>query len=137
MTGTPAPAEAADLIHLLTSQLGVTQSQAEGGSGAIFQAAKQNLSAEDFSTVAKAVPGIDKMMDAAPKAKKASDALGGVSSLLGNGSGKLGTMANLASSFQQLGLSGDMVGRFTPIILNYVKQNGGKYAMELLKGALL
>jgi hypothetical protein len=137
MAGTPAFAEEKGLVDLLSSQLGVTQTQAEGGAGSIFSLAKQNLSTEDFSTVAKAVPGIDKMMDAVPKADKSSGALGGLSSMLGGSSGKLGKMASLAGSFEKLGLSSDMIGQFTPIIFNYVKEKGGDYAMKLLKGALL
>jgi hypothetical protein len=46
-------------------------------------------------------------------------------------------MAGLTSSFEKLGLSGDMVNKFTPIILDYVKNQGGEHAMNLLKGALL
>jgi len=45
-------------------------------------------------------------------------------------------MAALTGSFKKLGLSGDMVGKFTPIILDYVKTQGGEYVMNLLKGAL-
>ncbi|RPJ81223.1 MAG: DUF2780 domain-containing protein, partial [Deltaproteobacteria bacterium] len=41
------------------------------------------------------------------------------------------------SSFQKLGLSGDMVGKFMPIIYGYVKEKGGEKLMESLKQALL
>jgi hypothetical protein len=123
------------LVDLLSSQLGVTKDQAEGGAGSIFQLAKQNLNVEDFSSIAKAVPGIDQMIGAAPKVEGSSSSLGGISSMMG--SNKLGGMAGLTSSFEKLGLSGDMVSRFTPIILDYVKNKGGEHAMNLLKGALL
>ncbi|MBN1277291.1 MAG: DUF2780 domain-containing protein [Deltaproteobacteria bacterium] len=124
------------LIGLLSSQLGVTEGQAEGGAGSIFQAARQNLSIEDFSKVAGAVPGIDRMLGAAPKLEGSSGTLGGLSSMVGGSSGKLGGMAALTGSFEKLGLSGDMVGKFTPVILDYVKTQGGEYVMDLLKGAL-
>jgi len=123
------------LVGLLSSQLGVTKDQAEGGAGSIFQLAKQSLSVEDFSSIAKAVPGIDQMMGAAPKMVGSSSSLGNISSMMG--SNKLGGMAGLTSSFEKLGLSGEMVNRFTPIILDYVKNKGGEHAMNLLKGALL
>jgi len=132
------PVHAGDpgLVGLLSSQLGVTEDQAEGGAGSIFQSAKQNLSVEDFSKVAGAVPGIDSMLGAAPKPEGGSGSLGGLSSMLGGSSSKLGGMAALTGSFKKLGLSGDMVGKFTPIILDYVKTQGGGYVMNLLKGAL-
>ena len=134
-TYTPSYAGDMGLVDLLSSQLGVTKDQAEGGAGSIFQLAKQNLSVEDFSGIAKAVPGIDRMIGAAPKVGGSSSTLGGISSMMG--SNKLGGMAGLTSSFEKLGLSGDMVSKFTPIILDYVKNKGGVTAMNLLKGALL
>ena len=57
--------------------------------------------------------------------------------MLGSGSKKLGGMAGLTGAFGKLGLSGDMVGKFVPIILDYVKGKGGEQVMGLLKGALL
>jgi hypothetical protein len=53
------------------------------------------------------------------------------------GSNKIGGMASLTSSFENLGLSSEMVNKFMPIILDYVKNKGGEHAMNLLKGALL
>ncbi len=135
ITYTPTYAGDTGLVDLLTSQLGVTKSQAEGGAGSIFQLAKQNLSVKDFSSVAKAVPGIDQMIGAAPKVEGSSSSLGKLSSMMG--SNKLGGMSGLTSSFEKLGLSGDMVSKFTPIILDYVKNKGGEHVMNLLKGALL
>ena len=72
-------ARAADLglVQLLSSNLGVTKKQATGGAGSIFNLAKQNLSIEDFTKVAKAVPDIDNMMTAAPKPEGAAGMLGG------------------------------------------------------------
>lgn len=135
ITYTPAYAGDMGLVELLTSQLGVTKSQAEGGAGSIFQLAKQKLSVKDFSSVAKAVPGIDQMLGAAPKVEGSASSLGKISSMMG--SSQLGGAAGLTSSFEKLGLSGDMVGKFTPIILDYVKNKGGEQVMSLLKGALL
>jgi len=137
MVCTPTYAGNMGLVDLLSSQLGVSNNQAEGGAGSIFQLAKQNLSIEDFSVVAKAVPGIDQMIGAAPKIEGSSGTLGSISSMMGSSSNKLGGLAGLTSSFEKLGLTGDMVNKFTPIILDYVKNKGGEHAMNLLKGALL
>ena len=135
ITYTPTYAGDMGLVDLLSSKLGVTKDQAAGGAGSIFQLAKQNLSVKDFSTVSKAVPGIDQMLGAAPKVEGSSSSLGKISSMMGNN--KLGGMAGLTSSFEKLGMSGDMVSKFTPIILDYVKNKGGENVMNLLKGALL
>ena len=135
ITYTPTYAGDLGLVDLLSSQLGVTKGQSEGGAGSIFQLAKQNLSVEDFSSIAKAVPGIDKMIGAAPKVEGSSSSLKGISSMMG--SNKIGGMASLTSSFEKLGLSSEMVDKFMPIILDYVENKGGEHAMNLLKGALL
>ncbi len=133
---TTAFAGESSLIGLLTSQVGVTSNQAEAGAGAIFQSAKSGLNESDFGTIAKAVPEVYSLMDSAPKEESVSKSIGGLTSVLGTGSDKLEGAAGLASSFKKLDMSGDMVGKFTTVILDYVKQKGGEHAMNLLKGAL-
>ena len=134
---TPAYAQNLGLVDLLSSQLGITKDQASGGAGSIFQLAKQNLNGEDFSSVAKAVPGIDKMMGMAPIVEESSGSLQRISSMFGSSSKKISGLAGLTSSFEKLGLSGNMVDKFIPIILDYVNKNGSEKVMSLLKGALL
>jgi hypothetical protein len=124
------------LVQMLSSNLGVTEKQASGGAGSIFNLAKQKLGAQDFTQVANAVPGIDKMMAAAPKAEGAAGMLGGASSLLGGSTQSVSGVAGLAGSFSQLGMTGGMVSSFIPIILNYVKSSGGEPVMNILQSAL-
>ena len=47
------------LTSMLTKQTGVSEPQAPGGTGAMFEAAQQKLTAGDFDQVAKAIPGAD------------------------------------------------------------------------------
>lgn len=122
----------AGLMNLLTSNLGVTQQQAEGGAGAIFGLAKQNMPTSDFAQLGQAVPGIGSLIEAAPK----TSGLGGITSMLGSSSGSLGGLAALGESFGQLGMSADMVTKFVPIVLDYVKQKGGDGVMGMLQSAL-
>ncbi|HUH65889.1 MAG TPA: DUF2780 domain-containing protein [Syntrophales bacterium] len=129
-------AQGSGLVQLLTKDLGVTEKQASGGAGSIFNLAKQNLSAGDFAQVSKAVPGINSMMAAAPKSEGATGMLGGASSLLGGGASSVDKAAGLAGSFSQLGMNAGMVNQFMPIIMNYVKAKGGQHTMQLLEGAL-
>ena len=63
----PVRADVTKLIPLLTQSLGVTESQATGGAGAIFDYVKQKVSAEDFATITKALPGVDSLLKFAPK----------------------------------------------------------------------
>jgi hypothetical protein len=124
------------LVQQLTKNLGVTKKQATGGAGSIFNVAKQNLSTDDFTKVAKTVPGIDKMMAAAPKAQGATKMLGDASSLIGGKASSVAGVANLAGSFSKLGMKEGMVNAFMPIVLNYVKEKGGEPVMNILQSAL-
>ena len=131
----PAQASTADLISALTDQLGVTQEQAEGGAGSLFAAAKDQLSADDFSALASKLPGIDSLIGSAPATGGDS---GGSSSLLSSAAGMVGmdSAAKLAEQFSALGLTADDVQKFVPIVLDYAEKLGGAETLNLLKSAL-
>ncbi len=130
-------ADASALVGMLVDNLGVTQPQATGGAGAIFNQAKQSLSPGDFMKVSDGLPGIDSLISAAPKSSGLTGSLSkGASSMLGGSSGSVQGVASLADSFSSLGLSPDMVGKFTDIVMKYADQTGGKEIMGLLQSAL-
>jgi len=129
-------AQNADLISLLTKNLGVTQDQATGGAGAIFDLAKQKLNAEDFAKIASVVPGMDSLLKAAPQVGGMSKAIGSSSKLIGGGADKIGGLASLTDSFSNLGLESDMIGKFVDTILSYVNSKGGSSLTNMLAGVL-
>ncbi len=133
MTTGVAAGTNSSLVDSLVGQLGVSPGQAEGGAGSIFQYAKQKLGADSFQGIANVVPGMDGMLAAAPK----TDVAGGLTGAIGGDSaaGMLGP-ASVMNNFQQLGLSTDMVGKFAPIVVDYVKGLGGPGVANLLQGAL-
>lgn len=133
----PVSADVTQLIGLLTGKLGVTDQQAEGGAGAIFDYAKQKLGAEDFSKVTDALPGVDSLIDSAPQSSALTGKLGSSVSSLGGQSGSAVGMASLADRFSTLGLDSKMVNEYVTVILDYAKSEGGESVMNLLKGALL
>ncbi len=118
-----------DLTSLLVSQLGITDRQATGGAGSMLKYAQDSLKPDDFSKVADSIPGIDSLLGAVPGG---SGGLGAVAGALGGDS--LGGMAAIASQFSSLGLNADMIQKFAPIILDYVKGTGGSDVMNLLSG---
>ena len=129
-----ATADTSKLIGSLVDMLGVTEPQAEGGAGAIFREAKNNMSSGDYSQLLSALPGIDSLIAAAP-------AVGGLAksaaSLFGSSAGSAGGLAALTDSFNKLGLSPDMVNKFVDIVLDFAQSEGGQQAMSILKQALL
>jgi hypothetical protein len=129
-----AQAQGEDIIQTLTSQLGISGEQATGGAGALFDYAKKNLSADDFASVAKGIPGMDSMLIMAPEPENSS-AIAKAGNMLGEGAdSSLGGMAGLAASFESLGLNADMVNKFVPIVSDYVGKMSGDQAMQLLQG---
>jgi hypothetical protein len=123
-----------NLVQMLIDQLGVDEGQAKGGAGVLLNIAKKQLSGEEFGQVANAVPGIEDMLGAAPKT---GGGLGGMlGGLLGGKAGDLGQLAEAAGGFKKLGLDAGMIGKFAPIILSFVEQQGGEGVMGILRKVL-
>ena len=119
------------LVDLLVHKLNVSPQQALGGAGAIFQMAKAKMEPQAFGSLTRSITGMDTMLAAAP-----ASPTGGLSSLAGGAGSSLGGTAALAGSFQQLNLSPDMVGRFVPVVTNYIKQMSGPASAGLFQSAL-
>lgn len=124
------PQDSSALVGELTKQLSITPAQASGGAGTLFNLAKSRLSPADFGKVSASVPGIDGLMKSAPAASTAN-AIPGVPN-----AGGLGGLASAAGSFQKLGMSPDMVGKFVPVLTKFVEAKGGTGVSSLLAGAL-
>lgn len=113
-----------DLVNELVSKLGVDPKQAKGGAGMILGLVKDKLGTGEFAKVKEAIPEADALADDAPEAGGGLlGAVGGLASALG--AGGAGDLAKLAGGFEKLGLDPDMVGKFVPVILNFVKSKGG------------
>jgi hypothetical protein len=110
------------LMGMLTSKLGVTQEQAEGGVGSMLKLAQEKLAKGDFDKVAKAIPGASGYLD---KAKS----LGAVTGALGNKEGLMGALG-------RLGISQDTANKFIPAVTSFVSKAGGSKVGNLLKTAL-
>lgn len=110
------------MLGALTSQLGITQSQAEGGIGSYLTLAQEKLVKGDFDKIAALVPGASKYMDQAK-------ALGAVT-------GPIGNMAGLNSSLGKLGMNAETVSKFTPMVTDYLGKAGGSSVQSML-GSLM
>ena len=114
-------ANSTGLTSTLVNRLGVTEAQAAGGVGSILAFAQQRLAAGDFDLMAKAIPGSDKYLS------MAKQLLGGV---------PINDKAGLQGAFSKLGMSPDMLSKFSPIVTDYVSKAGGAQAGNLLAGLL-
>ena len=126
-----------DLISTLVDALGITEKQAEGGAGALFKNAKENLSKEDFNKVSTAVPKVDDYMAQAPSTDSGSGSGGLLSSglsSLGGSAGKIGGMAGLADAFSKLGMNTETMTQFIPVVVKFMDSEAGSSVAGLLKG---
>jgi len=126
-------ADTGKLIGSLTDLLDVTQEQAEGGAGAIFREAKNNMNTADYSQLLDAIPGIESLIRAAPQI---SGLAGKASSLFGSSSGSIQGLSALTDSFDKLGLSPDMINKYADIVLGFVQSEAGQQMITMLKSAL-
>ncbi|PIE42887.1 MAG: hypothetical protein CSA50_08115 [Gammaproteobacteria bacterium] len=109
------------LLPTLTSQLGVTDTQAKGGMGSLMQLAKSTLSASEFGQLSQGVPGMDTLLAAAPALS--GGALGGALSSAGSIASGLGGLGQITKQFEALGLSPDMMVKFATIAVGYFSGN--------------
>ena len=129
---TSAQTASPELVGQLVSELGITPTQAEGAAGTLFGVAKTRLSAADFVKVAAAVPNMEGLLKAAPKAS-ASDSLAGKATAALGG---VGTAAAAAGTLSKLGLKPETIVKLTPALVKVVQTKGGAEVGSLLAGAL-
>ena len=110
------------LGSMLGSQLGISSDQAEGGLGGLFALAKNQLSSEDFESLAAAVPGVSGYLDTARS--------------LGLLDQPITSAADLTSMLGDLGLSADTVEQFLPAAVEAIGTIGGDQARSLLSSLI-
>ncbi|WP_051201859.1 DUF2780 domain-containing protein [Ferrimonas senticii] len=134
----PLQANANELISALTSQLGVSESQASGGLGALLATAAPNLSQDSLGSLANIIPNMDGLLASGGKLLESNqgEASSGLMGLI-TSSTDASSLLNLNSAFSSLGLDSDMVGQFSKVLLDYVDNQGGAGLVEQLKSALL
>ena len=124
-----------ELIKQLVENLGISEEQATGGAGALFNMAKSALGDGDFSQLTDAIPDVSSLLDSAPESEGGGlmGKIGGMASSLGIGGDKVSGLAGLAGSFSNLDMDAGMIGKFVPVVLNYVKSMGGDTVSGLLE----
>jgi hypothetical protein len=121
-----------ELVGALSKEIGGTPEQAAGAAGALFGLAKSRLKADEFSQIAKAVPGMDSLLKAAPAIGSPIGTTGALPPAAGAATG----LASAASAFSKLGLQPEMVSKAVPVLTQFVTKSGGSQVGSLLAGAL-
>jgi hypothetical protein len=134
----PATPNVSDMVSSVTDSLGVTESQATGGLGSLFNYAKGNISTEQFGQLSSALPGIGDLLKAAPDVSKMASegGLGGLMDKATNYSDSLKAINDVKKQFEALGLDPEMISQFIGKAKEYLDTEEGKQAKELLSKGL-
>jgi predicted lipid-binding transport protein (Tim44 family) len=131
----------ANLIEQITSQTGVSQSQANTAVGGVLNLLKQNVNGVDFSSLLNGLPGAEGLMSQATSAINsgtgATSGMGGMlgglaSKFLGKSSlgGALGGVAGLSSLLAATNLNAGQLGDIASRLVAYAKENVGEEVVE-------
>lgn len=110
-SATEVSGETQKLIGQLEDQLGITETQAAGGSGALLQLAKNDLGTDTMSAITNKAPGL-------------SNLLGGDNSLGGSLLSNISSMDGVQSAFSALGMDSAMIQQFVPIVMGFLGDQG-------------
>ncbi|MBO2689850.1 DUF2780 domain-containing protein [Shewanella algae] len=130
-TNTQTATQNSELVGTVMSQLGLTQTQAEGGLGSLLGLAKTSLGQESFSPIADSIPGIDGLLAAAPKLDGTSG-MTGLLSKAGDLGNSLQGSAMVYDAFAKLGISKELAAPMIDIVKNYLQSSGGEGTADLL-----
>lgn len=122
------------LVNMLTNTLNVNADQASGGMGAIFNYVKNNVSTEQFSQLAKSLPGVNGLVDQMPDIGKlsSSEGLGGLLNKASEYSDSLKSINNVKKQFEALGLKPEMISNFISSAQSYLDTKEGQQAKQVL-----
>ena len=110
------------LIDMLSSQLGISSTQALGGAGALLTVAENTLSPEDFKKVTDLVPGASSYLS--------------IAKTVGGATSAMNSLSSVAPVFENLDMEPSMVDQFVPVLTNYAGLAGGSDVGSLLSGVL-
>lgn len=105
------------LVNSLSSSLGVTPTQAIGGTAVLLNSAKGKMEPSQYTELMNKTPGLGDILSS-----------GAASSLLGN--------TSVGDQFKILGMDPALVKQFSPIILEYAKGYVSPSVASALLGAL-
>ncbi len=124
-----------ELIKNAVAQLGIDEAATRSATGSLFGFIKEGIG-DDFSQIADKLPGVDDLISQASSASAGADEggiLGGIakaaSSVLG---GSAGEGLELVSILEKLGLSTDQIGSLVTMVINFIKENVGDSAIDLI-----
>jgi hypothetical protein len=134
----PAMPNVTDMISSISDSVGIDSSQAEGSLASIFNYAKSNISAEQFSGLSDSLPGLDSLMGSVPDISEMTSegGLGGLMDKAANYSDSLKSVNELKKQFEALGLDAAMITQVVSSAKAYLDTDEGKKIKDQLMQGL-
>jgi hypothetical protein len=135
---TPEMPNITDMISSVSESVGIDEEQAEGSLASIFNYAKENISAEQFSGLSESLPGLDSLMSAVPDISEMTSegGIGGLMDKAANYNDSLKAMNELKKQFEALGLSPEMITEVVNSAKAYLDTEEGQKIKQQLMQAL-
>lgn len=135
---TTAMPNVADMISSVSESVGIDKSQAEGSLASVFNYAKENISAEQFSGLGDSLPGLDSLMGEVPDTSeiKSEGGLSGMMDKAANYNDSLKALNELKKQFEVLGLSPEMITQVVNSAQAYLDTDEGKKIKDQLMQGL-
>lgn len=135
---TPAMPNVTDMISSVSESVGIDKSQAEGSLASVFNYAKENVSAEQFSGLTDSLPGLDSLMGAVPDISEMTSegGLGGLMDKAANYNDTLKAVNDLKKQFEALGLKPEMIMQVVNSAKAYLDTDEGKKIKDQLMQGL-
>jgi uncharacterized protein VcgC/VcgE DUF2780 len=144
-------ASPAGLTNMLTSKLGISESQASMALGALLGEAKGKLSPGDYSKLEGALPGAEHYLSAAegagvlpsthevaaaaPAADSTVAAIGDSAKAAAPAAGAAAGPSGLSAALSKVGLPPEAASQFVPVVTEYVGKVAGPDVANILKSA--
>jgi hypothetical protein len=134
----PAMPNVTDMISSVSESVGIDKSQATGSLASIFNYAKENISAEQFSGLSDSLPGLDSLMGSVPdiSAMTSEGGLGGLMDKAASYNDSLNAVNELKKQFEALGLSPEMITKVVSSVQAYLDTDEGQKIKEQLMQGL-
>ncbi|MBL4631944.1 MAG: DUF2780 domain-containing protein [Paraglaciecola sp.] len=142
MLGMEAEASAmpnvADMISSVSESVGIDKSQATGGLASVFNYAKENVSAEQFSGLTDTLPGLDSLMGSVPDISEmtSKDGISGLLNKAAEYNDTLKTVNALKQQFEALGFEPEMIMQVINSAKAYLDTDEGKKIKDQLMQGL-
>ncbi|MBU3021213.1 DUF2780 domain-containing protein [Aestuariibacter sp. A3R04] len=133
--------EISSLLGQVTSNLNVSEKQAEGGLASVFNYVKNNVSTDDFGNIANSIPGLDGLLSAVPSASGSSgqstaNTLSGLMDKASEYSSSVKSVNDIKKQFEALGLTPDMIGQFVSQISTWLNKEDKPETQSLFESGM-